>query len=125
MRFDERPYGSRRRRPSVGMGSNYGFLRPTRRHEEEERRFQDRVRTEPELRREYRTSLLFQLAVVGVLVAAILGLVVQSFAFLRALPDASTARGLWAIPAVAALLALLALRRFLALVAAYRRLRDR
>ena len=125
MRFDERPFASRRRRPSVGMGSNYGFLRPPRRHEEEQRRFLDRLRTEPELRREYRTSLLFQLVIVGVLVAAILGLVVQTLAFLRGMHSATAARGLWAIPAVAGLLALLALRRFLALLAAYRGLRDR
>jgi hypothetical protein len=108
----------------VGTGANYGFLRTTRRHEEEQRRFLDRLRTEPELRREYRTSLLIQVIIVGILVAAILGLIVQSLAFLRGLHAATAARALWAIPAVAALLAVIAARRFLALLANYRHMRD-
>ena len=124
MRFDQRPFASRRRRPSVGIGSNYGFLRPTRRHEEEQRRFLERLRIEPELRREYRTSLLIQLTMVGILVAALFGLAVQSFAFLRGVHSATTARALWGIPVVATLLGLVALRRFLALLADYRRMRG-
>jgi hypothetical protein len=106
------------------MGANYGFLRPTHRHEEEQQRFLKRLRTEPELRREYRTSLLIQLTIVGILVAAIVGLIVQSLVFMRGLHAASTVKALWGIPAVASLLALVATRRFLALLAAYRRMRD-
>jgi hypothetical protein len=124
MRFDERPHPSRRRRASVGLGASYGFLRPPRRHEEEQRRFLDRLRTEPELQREYRNSLVIQLVMVGILVVALLGLIVQSLFFLRGMHAAAAVRALWVIPAVASLLWLIALRRFLALLADYRQMRD-
>ncbi len=125
MRFEPHPHFSRRRRPSVGLGASYGFLRPPIRHEEEQQRFLERLRNEPELRREYRTSLLIQIAVVGILIAAVAGLVVQSLLFLRGVHSATLSRALWVIPAVASFLAVIGLRRFMALLANYRRLRDR
>jgi len=113
---------SRRSRPLAGLGATYGFLRPTRRHEEEERRFLERLREEPGLRREYRTSVLVQMVVVAVLAAAMIGLGVQSSVLLQRLRSSAIGSIAWAIPALAGLLALVILRRFLRLLADFRRL---
>jgi len=115
-------YVSRRSRPLAGLGATYGFLRPTRRHEEEERRFLERLREEPGLRREYRTSVLVQMVVVAVLAAAMIGLGVQSSVLLQRLRSSAIGSIAWAIPALAGLLALVILRRFLRLLADFRRL---
>lgn len=113
-----------RRRPPVAFGP-YGFLRPPRRHEEEQRRFLERIREEPKLRREYRASLAVQMGVVGALLLACIVLVVQSALLLRSLRAPSLAPFAWIVPAFVALLALLVLRRFLRLLADYRRMSDR
>ena len=113
---------SRRSRPLAGLGASYGFLRPTRRHEEEERRFLDRLREEPRLRREYRTSLAVQMVVVGILLAAVTGLTVQSLVLLRALRASVIGPIAWAIPTLTGLLTLVVLRRFLRLLADFRRM---
>jgi hypothetical protein len=103
----------------------YGFLRPPRRHEEEQRQFLERLREEPRLRREYRASLAVQMAVVGALLLACLVLIVQSILLLRSLASPSLAALAWIVPSFVGLLALLVLRRFLRLVADYRRMSDR
>jgi hypothetical protein len=103
----------------------YGFLRPPRRHEEEQRRFLERLRDEPKLRREYRASLAVQMGVVGALLLACIVLVVQSALLLRSLRAPSLAPFAWIVPAFVGLLALLVLRRFLRLLADYRRMSDR
>lgn len=117
-----RRFVSRRSRPLAGFGSTYGFLRPTSRHQEEERRFLERLREEPRLRREYRTSLALQLAVVGILLLAMLGLGVQSIVLLQKLKTSAVGPIAWAIPSLAGLLALVILRRFLRLLSDYRRM---
>ena len=115
-------YVSRRSRPLVGLGATYGFLRPTRRHEEEAQRFLERLREEPQLRREYRFSLAVQMAVVGILLAAMIGLGAQSIVLLQRLRASVVGPIAWAIPTLAGLLALLIVRRFLRLLADYRRM---
>src|SRR5262245_47561019 len=119
-----RGFGSRRPRTPLGLGTPYGFLRPPRRQEEEMRRFLERVRNEPELRREYRTSLIVQIIVVGVLLAAMLFFVVQSCLFLRSLAPGQFGSLRWGLPALAGLLAAAVARRFLRLLADYRGLRS-
>ena len=120
-----RGFGSRRPRPPLGLGASFGFLRPARRQEEETRRFLERLRDEPELRREYRTSLALQLVVVGVLLAAMLFLVVQICLLLRSIPPGQFGGLRWGLPALAGLLAAAIARRFLRLLANYRDMRDR
>jgi hypothetical protein len=119
-----RGFADTRRRPPVTFGP-YGFLRPPRRHEEEQRRFLERVRDEPKLRREYRASLAVQMGVVGALLLACAVLVVQSALLLRSLRTPSLAPLAWMLPGFVALLALVVLRRFLRLLADYRRMSDR
>jgi hypothetical protein len=74
------------------------------------------------LRREYRTSVLVQMVVVAVLAAAMIGLGVQSSVLLQRLRSSAIGSIAWAIPALAGLLALVILRRFLRLLADFRRL---
>jgi len=74
------------------------------------------------LRREYRTSVLVQMVVVAVLAAAMIGLGVQSFVLLQRLRASAIGPVAWGIPALAGLLALVILRRFLRLLADFRRL---
>lgn len=115
-----RRFESRRRRSALDLGASYGFLRPTRRHEEEQRRLQQRLHDEPNLRREYRTSLVVQMVVVALLFAAMLALCVQSFLLVRKLHDPRLAPLGWMVPVLAALLGVVVGRRFLRLLSDYR-----
>ena len=119
-----RGFASPRRRPPVSF-SPYGFLRPPRRHEEEQQRFIEQLRDQPQLRREYRVSLLVQIGVVGALCVACLALVVQSAVMVHRMQVPALASLGWFLPACVGLLALLVLRRLLRLVADYRSLSDR
>ncbi len=120
MTGERRAFGSRRRRAPLGFGASYGFLRPPRRQEEDQELFRERLRTEPELRREYRTSLAVQLTVVGALLAAVVAFVVQMIVLVRRAPVALVGNMGWTLPVLIGLLALLVLRRFLRLLADYR-----
>jgi hypothetical protein len=121
---DPRHRGLRsRRRAPLGLGASYGFLRPPRRGEEDEEGFRARLRAEPELRREYRGSVLVQLTIVGALFLACLTLVVQAVVLMRRIP-AAVQFG-WLLPVGVGLLALLVLRRFLRLLSEYRQSGDR
>lgn len=115
-------FGSRRRRPLAGLGASYGFLRPPRRHEEDQRLFLEHVRSEPRLRREYRTSLLVQLVVVGALLVTVIGLGLQAAVLVRRLRIPGAASLGWFVPAVVAFLALAVLRRFLRLWSDWRQM---
>jgi len=116
-----RPGAPSRRRPPIGTLS---FLRPPRRHEEEQRLFLERVRQEPRLRREYRGSLLFQMLVVGALLLALLVLLVQAAIAVRMVQSPALAPLRWFLPGVVGVLALLVLRRFLRLLSDYRSMRG-
>lgn len=118
MEIRRRQFGSRRRHAPLGFGATYGFLRPPRRSEEDEQRFLERLRSEPHLRREYRGSVLLQLTVVGALLLACLALAVQALVMVRRIPASLG----WMLPVGVGFLALLVLRRFLRLVAEYRRI---
>lgn len=118
-----RSLDSTRRRGPVNPIGSIGFLRPTRRHEEENRRFLERVRDEPRLRREYSASLLLQLVVVGALLLACAGLIVQSALLMRQLQIPNLSILGWIVPLLVALLALAVLRRFLRILSDYRSLR--
>jgi hypothetical protein len=108
---------SRRRHTPLALGASYGFLRPPRRSEEDEERFRERLRNEPQLRREYRSSILVQLTVVGALFLACLALIVQALVMVRRFQGSLG----WMLPVGVGFLALLVLRRFLRLVSEYRR----
>jgi hypothetical protein len=62
------------------------------------------------------------MVVVGILFAAMIGLGVQSFVLLQRLRSSAVGPVAWAIPALAGLLALVILRRFLRLLGDYRRM---
>jgi hypothetical protein len=96
-------------------------LRPPRRSEADEEHFQERLRNEPQLRREYRSSILVQLTVVGALFLACLALVVQALVMVRHFQGSLG----WMLPVGVGLLALLVLQRFLRLVSEYRRIDRR
>lgn len=115
-----RPGSSRRRRAPIGLGASYGFLRPARRHEEEQQQFLERLRSEPQLRREYRSSLIIQLTVVGALTAAVGGLLVQMIVLVRRVQLPAAQQVGWVLPVAVGFLGLLVLRRFLRLWADYR-----
>jgi hypothetical protein len=118
-----RTFHSRRRRAPLALGSSFGFLRPSRRHEEDQEEFLQRLREEPELRREYRASLAVQLTVVGVLMLAVFGLVIQSTVVLRKLRIPGGPNIGWLLPFLVGCLGLLVFRRFLRLWSDYRRMR--
>lgn len=118
-----RSFDSARRRGPVTPVGSIGFLRPSRRHEEEQRRFLEHVRDEPRLRREYSASLMVQLVVVGALLLACAALVVQSALLMRQLRVESLAFLAWMVPLVVSFLALAVLRRFLRILSDYRSLR--
>jgi hypothetical protein len=115
-------FASRRRRSALDLGANYGFLRPTRRHEEEQKRLLERTAGTPAMRREYRMSLIVQMVVVALLFAAMLALLVQSYLLVRKFHDPRLAPLGWMVPALAALLGVVIGRRFLRLLNDYRRL---
>jgi hypothetical protein len=108
----------------MGLGSTYGFLRPSRRSEEEGRAFLERVRSEPELLREVRTSMALQLVIVGLLLAALVGLLVQSFLLIRGTPQALNPMLRWGLPAVILMLTWMVARRFFRVLRDYQRLRP-
>lgn len=122
--MSRRPFGSRPRRTPISLGASYGFLRPARRHEEEQARFRERLRDEPALRREYRTSLLIQLTVVGALTLAVFGFLVQVITLVHRVRMPAVQQMGWVLPVAVGFLGLLVLRRFLRLWGDYRALRD-
>jgi hypothetical protein len=115
-----RRFRSRRSRPLAGFGASFGFLRPAHRQLEDERHFRQRLRDDPRMRREVRTSLTLQLVVIGFLFAALVFLGVQSVSLLKSLRTSAVGPVAWAIPALAGLLALVVLRRFLRVVSEFR-----
>jgi len=119
-----RSLASRRRRGPLLPGASFGFLRPPRRHEEEQERFIERLREDATLRREYRTSLAIQLTVVGALLLAVIGLVVQAIVVLQRTRFAAAGRIGWTLPLLVAFLASLVARRFLRLWSDYRRIGE-
>ena len=122
--MSRRPLQSRRRRSPATLGVSFGFLRPPRRHEEEQERFVERLRNEPELRREYRSSLIIQLTVVGALTLAVFGFLIQAIVVVRRLHQPAVQQMGWVLPVLVGCLGLLVLRRFLRLWADYRALHD-
>ena len=116
-----RGFSSMRRRQPIGVWS---FLRPPRRHEEEQGLFLERLRDDPKLRREHRASLAVQLGVVGALLVACSVFFVQSAVLVRRLNVPALSALGWFIPAIVGVLALMVLRRFLRLLSDYRSMRD-
>ncbi len=114
----ERP---RRRRNATG--GTYGFLRPSRRNEEDLQRLLERADRDPGLLRAHRASLMAQAIVVGALFAACVALAVQSFVLLRRMRSPGMEAMGWMLPALIAAFALLILRRLLRVVSDYRRTR--
>jgi len=115
-----RRFGRARRRQAL---ATWSFLRPQPRAEAEREEFLERLRGMPGLRREYRSSLLLQLLVIGALLLSCIVLLVQSFWLLRRWEKAPGLGGLaWLFPAVVAALGLAALRRFRRVLGEFRRL---
>src|SRR5262249_51363467 len=119
-----RGFVSKRRRAPMLLGASYGFLRPPRRHEDELENLVNRLREDAGLRREYRTSLAVQLTVVGALLVAVLGLVIETIVVVRRARVGFLGASGWMLPVVVGFLALLVARRFLRLWDDYRRLGD-
>lgn len=113
----------RKRRRRSAAPSPYGFLRPPRRHEEDLQQLLERAEREPRLLRAHRASLLAQAIVVGALLAASIGLAVQSFVLMRRMRSPGLETIGWLLPAIVAAFALVILRRFLRIVSDYRRTR--
>ena len=114
--------GDRRAGLPRGYSAPARFLRPTRRHEEEQKRLLERTAGTPAMRREYRMSLIVQMVVVALLFAAMLALLVQSYLLVRKFHGPRLAPLGWMVPALAALLGVVIGRRFLRLLNDYRRL---
>lgn len=111
----------RRRQPVA----QWGFLRPHQRQAEGEKQLLDHLRAHPELQREYRSSLILQLTVLGLLTLSCAVLMLQSVRLLTSLPlPAHYAPLAWILPLIVAFLGFAALRRFLRVLAEYRRFRD-
>jgi len=117
--MERRGLTSRRRRQALGLGASYGFLRPPSHRDADDEHFRERLRTEPEFRRQYRSTLLVQLTVVGALLVASVTLVVQAIVLVRRVA-AATSSAAWVLPVGVGILSLLVLRRFLRLVSDYR-----
>ena len=114
-----RPGGTPRRQPL----STFGLLRPLQRREDEAQ-WQERLQSLPALRREYRSGLLLQLAVIGALVLACAVLLVQSLSLVTSLRKiAGLSPFAWFLPALVAVLGAVALRRWLHVLAEFRRWR--
>jgi hypothetical protein len=115
----QRRFDQMRRRQPVAQ---WGFLRPHNRQVDEEDRLRDHIREHPRLQREYRSSLVLQLVVLGLLTLSCLILLVQSFRILTSvtLPGNYASLG-WALPLFIGLLGMTALRRFLKVLAELRR----
>ncbi len=90
---------------------------------EDEQRSRQRLRESPHRLREYRSSLALQLGVTGVLVLSCVVLMIQVIVMLERFEEAFgiTNRG-WIIPVLIAALGAAALRRFLSVLAEYRKL---
>ncbi len=100
-----------------------GFLRPLHRRTAEDAAWRARVRQEPALRREYRSGLVLQLCVVGALVLSCVVLLVQSLGLIARFQKIAALQSFaWFLPIVIAGLGLVALRRFLRVVAELRAL---
>jgi len=118
-----RPHGrfgrTRRRTPLL----TWSFLRPAARAEWDHEEFLENLRTQPRLRREFRSSLVFQLCVIGALGLSCAVLCIQSLWLLRHWRGPSEfGVVVWLFPAVIAALGLVALRRFLYVLSDFRRL---
>jgi len=101
----------------------FGFLRPLPRREEEEEQLRERLRDNPSLRREYRSGLILQLVVVGGLLLACTVLLVQSLTLIESFQRvASLSPFAWFLPVLVLALGALALRRFLRVLAEFRKL---
>ena len=110
--------GMRRRQPVT----HWGFLRPHKRQAEEELHMREHLRAHPELQKEYRSSLMLQLGVVGALTASCIVLVIESVKLLQRLSSANAFGALaWVLPFFVGFLGLMALRRFLKVLDEYRR----
>ncbi len=109
-----------RRRPPL---TPWSFLRPAARSEDDPDSLRARLRETPALRREYRSSLMLQMTVIGVLVLSCAVLLIQSIGLLRKLEAVPSLAALaWLIPTLVAGLGLLALRRFLRVLSEFRKL---
>ncbi len=85
--------------------------------------YHDRLRETPALQREYRSSLILQLTIIGILVLSCAFLLFQSIRMLGALEKIPSLAALaWAIPTLVAALGLVALRRFLRVLSEFRKL---
>ncbi len=99
----------------------WGFLRPTLRRDDEEA-LHERLRQVPGLRREYRSGLILQLVVVGALVLSCAILLVQSFSLIGTFQKVTSLSPFaWFLPVLVAALGGMALRRFLRVVAEFRK----
>lgn len=104
----------------------WSFLRPVQRSEEDQTSFHARLRETPALRREYRSSLVMQLVILGILVLSCALLLGQSLLLVQRLERVPSLGGLaWLIPTLVAGLGLLALRRFLRVFSEFRKLGNR
>jgi len=116
-RFD----GMRRRQPVA----QWGFLRPHQRQVEDEERLRQHLRDNPGLQKEYRSSLILQLGIVGALTLSCVVLLFQSIRMLGVFSTSSNYAALsWALPLLIGFLGLAALRRFLKVLTEYRRSRT-
>jgi hypothetical protein len=116
-RFDR----MRRRQPVA----QWGFLRPTHRQAEGERERLEHLRNNPELRREYGSSLLLQLGILALLTLSCLVLLLQSLHMLTSMDlPGNFAPLAWILPLFVAFLGFAAGRRFLRVLGEYRRFRH-
>jgi hypothetical protein len=116
-RFDH----MRRRQPVA----QWGFLRPHHRQAQGEKDRLEHLRDHPELRREYGSSLVLQLGVLALLTLACVVLLLQSLHMLTSMDlPGNYAPLAWILPLFVAFLGLAALRRFLRVLAEYRRFRH-
>ena len=116
-RFDR----MRRRQPVA----QWGFLRPQQRQAESEKERLDHLRQNPELKREYGSSLLLQLGILALLTLSCIVLLVQSLHMLTSMDlPGHLAPLAWILPLFVAFLGFAVLRRFLRVLAEYRRFRQ-
>lgn len=114
----QRRFERMRRRQPVAQ---WGFLRPHNRQLEEEDRLREHIRHHPRLQREYRSSLVLQMSVLGLLTLSCAVLLFQSLRILTSvvLPGNYAPLG-WGLPLFIGLLGMTALRRFLKVLTEYR-----
>lgn len=115
-RFDR----MRRRQPVA----QWGFLRPHQRQSENEKERLEHLRQHPQLRREYGSSLVLQLGVLALLTLSCVVLFLQTLRVLTSMELPGNYVPLaWILPLFVAFLGFAALRRFLRVLAEYRRFR--